>query len=102
MLLHWIAELSDRLVPENVKVVRACVRLPGENRLDTKRWEQIHELEEQLSRDDVGRVSLFRRIHEAAAANYFPAASALQKEMAKRMKERTDLYRLYRENLESA
>ena len=102
MLLHWIAELSDRLVPENVKVVRACVRLPGENRLDTKRWEQIHELEEQLSRDDVGRVSLFRRIHEAAAAKDFPAVSALQKEMAKKMRELTALYRLYRGNLESA
>jgi hypothetical protein len=102
MLLHWIAELSDRLVPENVKVVRACVRLPGENRLDTKRWEQIHEQKEPLSRDDVDRVCLFRRIHEAAAANYLPAASALQKEMAKRMKERTDSYRLYGGNLESA
>lgn len=102
MLLHWMTELSARVVPENAKAVHACIRLPGENRLDAQRWEEIQSLKEDLARDDVDRASIFHRIRTAAASRDFPAVSSLQVEMAKKMKELTDLYRLYKQNMEPA
>ncbi len=102
MLLHWMTELSNRVVPENAKTVHACVRLPGENRLDADRWERIHLLKNDLGRDDIDRASIFHRIREAAASKDYPAVSALQQEMTKKMSELTAIYRLYRQNMEPA
>jgi len=102
MLLRWTTELSDRLIPENAKAVRACVRFGGENRLDGGRWQRIQALREDLARDDVDRQSVFHRIRAAAASGDYPAVSALQLEMAAKMDELQRLYREYRENLESA
>jgi glutamine synthetase len=102
MLLHWLTELSDRVVPENAKTVHACVRLAGENRLDAQRWEKIQALKEELARDDVDRESIFHRLRTAAAAKDYAAVSSLQLEMARKMKELTSLYREYHQNLEPA
>jgi glutamine synthetase len=99
MLLHWMTELSERMVPENAKAVHACVRLPGENRLDEKRWERIRVLKEDLARDDIDRTSLFNRVRAAVAAKDYSAISSLQLEMAGKMEELADLYRQYRQNL---
>lgn len=100
MLLHWITELSERVVPENAKAVHACMRLPGENRLDAERWDKIQALKEDLAKDDIGRPSIFHRIRKAASSGDFEAVSALQLEMAAKMTEITELYRLYRQNME--
>jgi len=99
MLLHWMTELSDRVVPENAKTVHACERLAGENRLDAERWERIQALKEELARDDVDRVSIFHCIRNAAAAKDYAAVSSLQLEMAKKMKELVVLYGQYRQNI---
>ena len=99
MLTRWNMELSNRIIPENAKTVRACVRLEGENRLDASRWERIQALKEELARDDVDRKSVFTRIREAVAAGEPAAASKLQLEMAGSMKELTGLYQLYRRNI---
>jgi hypothetical protein len=53
VLLRWTLELSDRIIQDNAKVVRACGRLDGENRLDAERWEKIHALKNELARDDL-------------------------------------------------
>jgi glutamine synthetase len=99
-LLRWTMELSDRIVPENAKIVRSCVRMAGENRLDAERWSRIQVLKDDLTRDNHGRVSVFTRIREAAAAGAYAEVSRLQLEMAALMKELTDLYQLYRRNVE--
>ncbi len=99
MLLHWMTELSDRVVPENAKTVHACVRLPGENRLDAQRWEKIQALKDEIARDDVDRESIFHRIRTAAAVKDYAAVSHLQLEMAGKMKALTHLYRQYRHNM---
>ncbi|MCX7029813.1 MAG: glutamine synthetase, partial [Spirochaetes bacterium] len=101
-LLRWATELADRVIPENARVVHACVRLPGENRLDEGRWATIQEHKDELARDDVDRTSIFTRIRTAVAADDYAAVSALQIEMAERVSELTGLYRLYRRNIEPA
>jgi glutamine synthetase len=99
-LLRWATELTDRVIPENARVVHACVRLPGENALDAGRWTAILAHKEELARDDVNRTSIFTRIRTAVAAGDYPAVSALQVEMAERVSELTELYRLYRRNIQ--
>ena len=99
-LVRWTMELSSRIVPDNAKIVHACVRLEGENRLDEERWQRIERLRRELARDDVGSTSLFTRVREAVAARRYEAVSALQMEMAAKMAELTGLYRLYRRNIE--
>jgi glutamine synthetase len=101
-LLRWATELTDRVIPENARIVHACVRLPGENALDAGRWTEIQAHKEELARDDVNRVSIFSRIRGAVAAGDYAEVSKLQVEMAARMQKLTGLYRLYRQNVEAA
>jgi glutamine synthetase len=101
-LLRWATELTNRVIPENARVVHACVRLPGENALDAGRWTTIQALKEELARDDVNRISIFTRIRSTVAAGDYAAVSGLQVEMAERMSELSELYRLYRRNIEAA
>jgi glutamine synthetase len=101
-LLRWATELTDRVIPENARIVRACVRLPGENALDAGRWTEIQAHKDQLARDDVDRTSIFSRIRAAVASGDHALVSALQIEMADRMEKLGELYRLYRRNVEAA
>ena len=99
-LLRWATELTDRVIPENSRVVHTCVRLPGENRLDEGRWATIQQHKDELARDDVDRTSIFTRIRAAVAAGDYAAVSALQVEMSERVSALTGLYRLYRQNIQ--
>ena len=101
-LMRWATELTDRIIPENARIVHACVRLPGENALDAGRWTEIQAHKEQLARDDVNRTSIFSRIRGAVATGDYAEVSALQVEMSDRMQKLAELYRLYRRNVEAA
>ena len=70
-VLRWATELTDRIIPENARSVHGCARLPGENRLDAARWENIQKLKDELARDDVDRTSVFTRIRAAVDAARF-------------------------------
>jgi glutamine synthetase len=98
-LTRWMTELPNRIIPENAKIARGCVRLEGENALDGQRWKAIHALKEELTRDDVERQSLFTRIREGVTRQDFPTVSVLQLEMARKMQELIGLYALYRRNI---
>jgi len=100
-LRRWTLELSDRIVPDNAKAVRACVRLKGENRLDGQRWRRIQALKNALARDEVGRKSVFTRVRQAVAAGEYAKVSDLQVEMASKMKELVGLYQAYRRNVDT-
>ena len=101
MLMHWVMELCDRIIPDNVKFIRSCAVLhhTDGNRLDQERWEKIRALREQLIKDDVGRNSLVTTIREAVAAGDYAEASRLQMEMTAQMSELRALYRKYRRNI---
>jgi glutamine synthetase len=101
-LVRWTLELSNRIIPDNAKVLRACGRLEGENKLDAERWGRIAALRGELARDDIDRKSIFTRIREAVTAGQHAEASRLQVEMTRKMKELIGLYQLYRRNIEEA
>lgn len=99
-LLRWTTELTDRIIPENAKVVGAAVRLAGENELDSERWGRVQALKDELARDDINRKSIFTRIREAVETGDHPAVSGLQLEMARSMGELKEIYRAYRRNIQ--
>ena len=101
-LLRWTMELSDRIVPEYAKTMRACTRLEGGNGLDADRWDKIQAMREGIGKDDVGRSCLFTRIREAVAARDYALVSALQLDMARKIKELVGSYQGYRRNVEMA
>jgi glutamine synthetase len=98
-LTRWATQLVERIIPENVRIIRSFARLEGENPLDRQRWQKIDELARRLIRDDVDSRSLCTRIREAVARSDLATASALQLEMKRAMGELSRLYRLYRSNL---
>jgi glutamine synthetase len=98
-LLRWTMELTDRIIPENARQVRACVRLQGENDLDAQRWQRIEGLSRELMRDNIGKDSIFTKVRRAVAEGDSQLVSTLQCEMARLMKELAGLYVAYRRNI---
>lgn len=101
MRAKWRLELSQRIIPANAEIVRACRRLHGEDAdaLDEQRWEAIQALRLELMKDTLDRRSLFTRIREAIAAEDDAETSRLQLEMNQKMQELQARYREYARNL---
>jgi glutamine synthetase len=97
---RWVAELVNRIIPENANFVRNCVRLPdSHNPLDEQRFDSIQSLRQRLMRDDLDRTSIFTEISQATACGDLESAARLQLEMRETMAKLRSVYRLYRRNL---
>ena len=99
---QWSAELVGRIVPNNIEIVRDCVKLhAGEERtdLDVVNWEKIRELRFDLMKDSLAKKSLFTKLKEALEVKDFQTASDLQIEMREKMNVLNDIYLDYKKNL---
>jgi glutamine synthetase len=100
MLTRWVMELVNRIIPDNMELVRGCTRLYDEtNDLDVQRWRDIQYLRQRLMRDDLHEKSLFCQIREAVEQKDFAAASRLQLEMSRLIRSLREQYQQYRRNL---
>jgi glutamine synthetase len=102
MILLWITELKDRLIPENMAVVRNCVpkhENTDYSEIDLNNWRPIQMLRTELLQDRPQSQSLFSRIREAIQAKDYPTVSGLQLEMDTKMKQLKTLYHNYLQNL---
>ncbi|MFZ5969165.1 MAG: glutamine synthetase [Bacillota bacterium] len=102
ILNHWVTELNNRIIPDNVDFVRSCKRLHNHENvtdLDVVTWEKINQLRCYLMKDSLDQKSLFTRIRTALAEEDYDIASNLQIEMSKKMSELKNLYIVYRRNL---
>ncbi len=100
MLTRWQMELVNRIIPDNMEIVRACARLHDEtNELDVERWGEIQSLRHRLMRDDSHQKSLFSQIREAVEKQDLPKVSQLQLEMGQLVRQLREQYSLYRRNL---
>ena len=98
-LLRWKVELIDRIIPNNLDIVREIGRLHDEaNPVDDAAWEKISVLRLYLAKDGA-ELSLFSRIREALTAGKYSEASALQQEMTAKMGELEKIYDCYKKNL---
>lgn len=104
VLQQWTTELASRIIPNSMDIVRASVKLhpaDGENiaDLDVVNWKKIDGLRLALMKDTLSYKSLFTQIRESIDNGNYDEVSALQIEMMARIKELTDLYAQYRQNL---
>jgi len=101
-LVRWRTELVQRIIPENLKIVRECKCLHSAETaadLDLYNWKKINALRLQLAKDTVGQKALFGRINDAIKNGEFENASNMQIEMASKMAELKALYVNYRNNM---
>lgn len=104
-LEKWSHELRNRIIPNNIEIVRHCSELHHEedfNDLDKENWEKISTLRHFLMKDSLSHKSLFTHIRDALDCHEYEKASTLQIEMGLKMKELSDLYAKYKINLLSA
>ena len=103
VMTQWATELYNRIIPNNMEVVRECVKLhktdDERTDLDVVSWEKIKELRHFLMKDSLSRKSLFTRIKDALNAKDYNTASELQITMREKMAELIETFSEYRKNL---
>jgi glutamine synthetase len=101
-LVRWRTELKNRIIPENLEIVKACQCLhsaESANDMDLYYWEKINNLRVQLAKDSLAQKSIFTRIKDAFAAGNDELASALQVEMSNVIAELKSTYADYKTNM---
>lgn len=102
VLAQWAMELSHRIIPNNMDLVRECRKLHTEGECtdyDLLNWSKIQELRKYLGQDRVQSKSLLTRIKMALEDGNYQLASDLQIEMSEKIQELTEIYIEYRKNL---
>ena len=101
-LSQWSTELTNRIIPEVMDVVRSCVKCHDDaTSVDYDRfyWGKIEALRNELGRDKIEYDCLLTRIVKALKAKDYETASDLQIEMQKKAEELRSLYITYKKNL---
>ncbi|WP_425061260.1 hypothetical protein SCACP_20480 [Sporomusa carbonis] len=101
-LVRWKTELLNRIIPENLDIVKESKPLhdaDSASDLDLSNWAAINSLRVYLAKDSIAQKSVFTRIKEAIQAGDFDTASNLQIEMSEKMNELTALYTQYKKNM---
>ena len=101
-LIRWRTELVNRIIPENLELVKLCVCLHNDrigNDRDVYMWNQVQSLRLTLAKDTMDNKSLFTRIKHAVAEGDYDAASDLQVEMAAAVSRLKNVYDEYRSNV---
>lgn len=102
MITLWITELRDRIIPENMTLVRSFVKRNDNQNgtdYDEAKWREIQQLRVELLQDRKKSLSLFSRIREAIALRNYQLVSDLQLEMAAKMELLKVKYHEYTRNL---
>lgn len=101
-LVRWKTELLNRIIPENLSIVKETKTLheaDSASDLDLTNWDKINTIRVYLAKDCMLQKSLFTRIKEAIQTGDFDAASEMQIEMSDKMGELQTLYREYKKNM---
>ena len=101
-LLRWRTEIVQRIIPENMEVVKSCQCLHDaatESDYDLYMWNQVQALRLALAKDTIAKKCMFTQIKEAVAAGDYSKVSDLQIEMAAMVAELRKLYFQYKSNM---
>lgn len=101
-LVRWKTELLNRIIPENLDIVKATQPLheaDSASDLDLSNWTAINNLRVYLAKDSLAQKSLFTRIRDAIQNGDYDAASAMQIEMSAKIDELKALYLHYKKNM---
>jgi len=100
--LQWAMELAERILNENVDLVRRSVKLHtliDSTDYDEELWGRIAVLRNSLMKDSIESKSLFTGIREAIESSEYDNVSDMQLEMSDRISELKKLYTLYKRNI---
>jgi len=98
---NWTFELENRIIIENMDLIRNCKRVHDTDAsdLDVVHWEEIHDLRLKLMKDSMTKKSLFTRIINNINSEDHDTVSDLQVEMHGEIKKLKELYHDYKRNL---
>lgn len=98
---NWTFELENRILLENMELIRNTIKLHDGNAsdLDVVNWEAIHNLRIKLMKDSLSSQSMFTQIKTALTACDYDLASTLQIEMHNEIAKLKELYHQYKTNL---
>ncbi len=102
VLSQWRTELHDRIIPQNMAILRDCRMVHPENDFsdfDIKLWIEIDKLRHVLGKDTIDEKCLLTRAKEALDKREFGLASDLQKEIQVKVEELICLYERYKKNI---
>lgn len=102
MITLWITELRDRIILENMALVRSfrlCHDPSNSTDYDEAKWLEIQQLRVELLQDRQGQLSFFSQIREAIGRSDYGLVSDLQLEMAVKMDTLKVKYHDYVRNL---
>jgi len=102
MILLWITELRERIIPENIALVRGFVKSHAGSdytRIDDENWQTVQALRVELLQDRPESRSLFGKIIAAIDARDYDQVSRLQLTMNQKISRLKAAYHDYQRNL---
>ena len=99
---QWVMEISGRLIPLHMKLVRNTRKLHGLDYvtdLDVVNWEKINAIRYDLMKDSLEKKSFLTQMREAIAEQNYEKVSGLQLLIADKVATLKQLYLQYRRNL---
>lgn len=102
MLNQWAVELHDRIIPNNMDLIRTMTKQHVDGDCadyDVAYWTKIDKLRNYLGRNTLTEPCLLARIINSLDAGDYQKASDLQIEMDEKVEELTYLYMMYKRNL---
>lgn len=101
-IIRWVTELSGRIIPNNMELVRNCKKIhtkEDSTDIDEINWENVNELRKYLMKDTLKGKSLFTRMEECIKSEDLELLSELQLEMNEKITLLKCLYTTYLKNL---
>lgn len=98
----WQKKLINRIIENNMKVIRSFVKLHDKENmdaLDEVAWNTISDMKFKIMKDTLTRKSLFTQIKEAVENKDYETASNLQIELKHNMEDIQQLYMKYKKNI---
>lgn len=102
MLSMWATELHNRIIPNNMDLIRNTIKLHVDGDCadyDVAYWSRIDKLRNYLGKNTLAEPCLLARIINALDSGDYQTASDLQVEMNDKVEELNNLYIMYKRNL---
>lgn len=99
---RWSKELKNRIINDNMEIIRSCVKLHDKDTMDVLDevvWNEICDIKHIVMKDRLNRKSLFTKIREAIDNKDYQLASELQLKLKEYMEKVQQLYIKYSKNI---
>ena len=101
MILKWMTEFHDRLIPNSMEAVRKCVKIHGDDATDYDllNWDNVQKIRLELAKDSLEHKSLLMKAKEALDTGDYDSASEYEVQLEIMLEKLRKEYRNYKKNL---